>query len=271
MKPAFQRNMDLRRAFTLIELLVVIAVIGILAALLLPAVSLVKSKAKQTVCLNNVRQINLAIRMYCDDFHGEAPVDKAAVFNAQDIVEYGIASFFSYRRLIQNYVGLKGSPSPHDKLFACPVDTFSYDLAIPSLSVSYDPTSFHDTSNTCYSSYSFNGGITNLFSVYTNTIGIGWQKSSTIKDPARTVLDSEVPALFPFSWHQLGNASSFGAVTFNNGAILFDDAKNMIGFVDGHVSYTKIFWNPSPVQPGVWALAIQYDPPAGYDYKWSGN
>lgn len=51
----------------------------------------------------------------------------------------------------------------------------------------------------------------------------------------------------------------------------FDDAKNVVGFVDGHVSYVKIFWNPSPVQPGVWAVAIQYDPPAGYDYQWSGN
>jgi prepilin-type processing-associated H-X9-DG protein len=58
---------------------------------------------------------------------------------------------------------------------------------------------------------------------------------------------------------------------FNNGAVLFDDARNMVSFVDGHVSYIKIFWNPGPVQPGVWALAIQYDPPAGYDYRWSGN
>jgi len=59
--------------FTLLELLVVVALIGILAALLLPGLSRTQAKARTASCINNLKQLGIAISLYADDHEGKLP------------------------------------------------------------------------------------------------------------------------------------------------------------------------------------------------------
>ena len=89
------------RAFTLIELLVVIAIIAVLAALLLPALGRAKQAGQSTQCLNNVRQIQLAVQLYTEDFNGWYP------YNHETYVATADTYVSNYRAWVNGYMNYK--------------------------------------------------------------------------------------------------------------------------------------------------------------------
>ena len=257
-----RHNVKAEIGFTLLELLVVMAIIAILAALLMSALGSAKDKTRRTVCMNNLRQINLGVLMYSDDSHDKTP-NPVGVSHPYD----------AYKELMKSYVGLRGQSSERDKVFACPADAFYFDYWLnydyPKPLQGYVPESVCSRSRSDYSSYLFNAG--NLMRDRKDQLigrpGIAGLPLSSIKHPSKTILVFEVPALIPFSWHQ-PKLPLYIISTRNCPNGIFNNAMNMVSFVDGHVSYIKMYWKTAS---GPAACSGGYDPPDGYDYQWSGN
>ena len=250
------------KGFTLIELLVVIAVLALLAALLLPAISRAKGKAQRTLCTNNLRQINLGVRMYSDDSAEASPSPGQAAVTSTNLMPL----YTGYKALMKNYVDVNGASSSQDRLFACPADAFCPTWALPGAvrPFHFVQKSIHDEPSFDFSSYLFNGGDNSTRKLNTNSFtfpGLSGVRLSAVEHPSRTVLMMEFSAIAPWSWHE----PSVHGLAPEDGT-LYNDSGNVVSFVDGHVNYIKMYWNPARR-----GLSGNYNPPAGYDYQWSAD
>ena len=239
-------NIDARRgkerllAFTLIELLVVIAIIAILAAMLLPALARAKAASVQTKCLSNLKQLNLAMVLYCADNKDKTPA-KDSVPN-QDI-------WWWYKELDKAYAGIRGPASSNDFVYQCPKDRGW--KGHPPYEMPHWQNPLLD-----YGSYVYNG-CDNISNTKNQLLGEDLQgiNLSSVKHPARTWLMSEWTIHWGYSWHK-----NF----YGNTDVPYPGAINNVSFVDGHAKYIKLYFvlgvnNNAPYTYDTAQIPPQYD------------
>lgn len=96
--------MSRRKGFTLIELLVVIAIIAILAAILFPVFARAREAARQSSCLNNLKQIGIGILAYTQDYDETFPYDIYARNGSTTALTYPVDDPLHYPGAIQPYI-----------------------------------------------------------------------------------------------------------------------------------------------------------------------
>ena len=182
------------RAFTLIELLVVIAIIAILAAILFPVFAKARERAKQTACINNEKQIGLALITYASDYDDRFPRSAWNYGGAANNPKLDCPNE-GYDLLIMPYV-------KNWDVFVCPNQTLLQRFADNKLVRSADPKPPSQTKGSV--TYGFSWAVITDSHYASNQ---GHVPMAAFKDPAGTILLAENE----WGWHD-----TYEPMTYNN-------------------------------------------------------
>jgi prepilin-type N-terminal cleavage/methylation domain-containing protein/prepilin-type processing-associated H-X9-DG protein len=222
------RLIRLRRGFTLIELLVVIAIIGILAAMLLPALSKAREKANAVNCLGNLRQWGLSLAMYCDDWNDYMPDEGGDTSSTALDTDYMLSAWFNVLSPYINSPPLKDLYDSTPPKIPMPGSKSVYVC----LSVKPSDAAGSGTKSNPFFAYSMNRLLTGATAACPGNL----HKRSSVASPAQTpfIMDGEGAAGSPNSW----------AYSFTDGGFLGSIKPRHTGginivFVDQHTEYVK--------------------------------